>query len=97
MFAVAERDELREVELVPLERDAGEDLVGPDGARLAAIDVVIEVKGADLNHTQRADLVRAAEQCKIHNTLKAGCEIRLTVAPAPAAEATSAQRPGCCA
>lgn len=69
----------------------------PDGARLAAIDVAIEVEGAALDDAQRAELVRAAERCKIHNTLEAGCEIRLTVAPAPAAEPTSARRPGCCA
>lgn len=69
----------------------------PDGARIAAIDVAIEVKGAALDDAQRAELARAAERCKIHNTLEAGCEIRLTVAPATAAEPTSAQRPGCCA
>ncbi len=69
----------------------------PDGARLAAIDVRIDVKGADLNERQRAELLHAAEQCKIHNTLKAACDVRLTLEPrtAPASGATSEQRSMC--
>jgi uncharacterized OsmC-like protein len=68
----------------------------PDGARLAAIDVTIEVKGADLTDGQRAELLRAAEHCKIHNTLKAGCEVRVVLARAAATpEATAAKRPAC--
>jgi uncharacterized OsmC-like protein len=51
----------------------------PDGGRLAEIDARIEVKGATLDDRQRQDLLRAAERCKVHNTLKAGCGIRVTV------------------
>lgn len=50
----------------------------PDGGRLAEIDVRIEVMGAVLNAEQRRDLLRATEHCKVHNTLKAGCVIRVT-------------------
>ncbi len=51
-----------------------------DGARLAVIDVTIDVKGTVLDGRQRQELLLAAEHSKIHNTLKAGCDIRLGVA-----------------
>lgn len=52
----------------------------PDGARLAEIDVAIDVKGAVLDARQREELLRVAEHCKVHNTLKVGCEIRVGLA-----------------
>ncbi len=51
-----------------------------DGARLAVIEVTIDIKGAALDVRQREELLLAAEHCKVHNTLKAGCDIRLAVA-----------------
>ena len=51
----------------------------PDGARLAAIDVRIDVRGADLDARQRAELVRTADRCKVHNTLRAGCDVRVAL------------------
>ncbi len=52
----------------------------PDGARLAVIEVTIDIRGAALDVRQRQELLLAAEHCKVHNTLKAGCDIRLGVA-----------------
>jgi uncharacterized OsmC-like protein len=52
----------------------------PDGKRIAEIDVRIDVAGARLDDRQRAELAARAERCKIHNTLKACADVRLTVA-----------------
>ena len=51
----------------------------PDGMRLAEIDVQIVVAGARLDERQRAELAATADRCKIHNTLKACCTVRITV------------------
>ncbi len=51
----------------------------PDGARLALIEVTIDVKGAVLDDHLRQELLLAAEHCKVHNTLKAGWDIRVGV------------------
>ncbi len=54
----------------------------PDGRSLARIDVRVEVRGASLDGRQRAALLGVAERCKVHNTLRAGCELRLALAGA---------------
>ncbi len=53
-----------------------------DGARLAEVTIQIDVKDVHLDARSREELVRTAEQCKIHNTLRAGCAIRITLGPA---------------
>ena len=55
----------------------------PDGARIAEIDVRIDIAGARLDARQRAELVATADRCKIHNTLKACCDVRITVGEKP--------------
>ncbi len=52
-----------------------------DGARLAEIAIRIDVDDAHLDEGRRGELVQRAERCKIHNTLKAGCALRITVGP----------------
>lgn len=51
----------------------------PDGIRLAEIDVRIDVAGVRLDDRQRAELLAVAERCKIHNTLRACCVVRIAV------------------
>ena len=51
----------------------------PDGARLAEIEVRIHLKGAALDDRQRQELLLAAERCKVHNTLKSACRIRVSL------------------
>lgn len=53
----------------------------PDGMRLAEIAIRIDVEGAHLDEARRGELARTAERCKIHNTLEAGCALRITVGP----------------
>ncbi len=52
----------------------------PDGARLGSIEVTIGVNGVVLDDHLRQEILLAAEHCKVHNTLKTGCDIRLSVA-----------------
>ncbi len=51
----------------------------PDGRRLGEIDVQIDVPGARLDPRQRAELLATADRCKVHNTLKAACTVRVGV------------------
>ena len=50
-----------------------------DGTMLSAIDLFVELKSIKLENEEKEALLKYVERCKIHNTLKAGCRIRLAL------------------
>lgn len=63
----------------------------PGESRLARIDVRIALGSTALDEAGRRDLLAAAERCKIHNTLKAACQV--TVSTLGAASTASSAGP----
>lgn len=50
-----------------------------DKTRLSDISLSIDMKDTQLDSGQRAGLLKYVERCKIHNTLKAGCSIKMVL------------------
>jgi uncharacterized OsmC-like protein len=69
----------------------------PDQARLAAIDVRIDLGRAALDDAARADLLARVERCKIHNTLTAACAVRGALGSRRGARAAAPAAAGGCA
>ena len=76
----------------------------PDESQLARIDVRIALGSTALDEAGRRDLLAAAERCKIHNTLKAACQVTVSLGAASTASSARTQSPdaapaqarGCC-
>jgi uncharacterized OsmC-like protein len=67
----------------------------PDERRLASIDVRIDLgRTTTLGEASRAELLAYVERCKIHNTLKAACPVRITLGAGDATRA-AAPAPAC--
>jgi uncharacterized OsmC-like protein len=50
-----------------------------DQSRLSEIDLFLDLKGVMVRKEEEEALLRHIGKCKVHNTLKAGCDIRLIV------------------
>jgi uncharacterized OsmC-like protein len=48
-----------------------------DQTSLSAIDLFLDLKGATLLEEEEETLLKHVAKCKVHNTLKAGCDVRL--------------------
>jgi uncharacterized OsmC-like protein len=68
----------------------------PDERRLARIEVQIDLGAMALDEAGRKDLLAAAEQCKIHNTLKAACPVTISLAQLRSVDDAPAAKSGCC-
>jgi uncharacterized OsmC-like protein len=49
----------------------------PDQSRLSEIDLFLDLKGVTVRKEEEEALLRHIGKCKVHNTLKAGCDIRV--------------------
>jgi uncharacterized OsmC-like protein len=92
------RDYLQTAMVTSMVASRAPSAVGVAEALTANSSEIFVVDGADLDERQRAELLRSAEHCKIHNTLKAGCDVRIAVADrtAVASDRASARRSTCC-
>ncbi len=48
-----------------------------DRTRLDGIDLFLDLKGMRFGDEEEEALLKCVEKCKLHNTLKMGCDIRL--------------------
>lgn len=60
-----------------------------DESRLASINVWIDLQDIPLDEEGRAQLLAAAARCKIHNTLKAACQVTIALGQGRSQGATS--------
>ncbi len=51
----------------------------PDGSKLAAISVGIDLGETELGAARESELLAFVEQCKVHGTLRQGCPIDVAV------------------
>jgi uncharacterized OsmC-like protein len=68
----------------------------PDETRLARIDVRIDLERTSLDEAGRRELLAAAERCKIHNTLKAACPVKISLGQEATRDEAPAPARGCC-